>query len=523
MTSPLKVLLVEDLEDDAVLVLRALRAGGFDLVHRRVCTRDGLVAALVEEDWDVVISDYSMPGFDGPSALRIVRQLKGDLPFLIVSGTVGEELTVQAMKAGANDYVMKGKLARLAASVAREVHEAHERRERRAAEKAADEARRDKRHADAANLAKSRFLANMSHELRTPLNAIIGFSELMEGGVAGAMSDKQIEFVGYVLSSSRHLLALISDILDLSKIDAGKMELHIEPTSLHDMASLVHTSLKPLADKRGVSLSLELPATLPPLAADTIRLKQILYNLLSNAIKFSQHGGLVTLRARALGERIEVAVIDHGIGISREDLPRLFREFEQLGQHTAEQAQGTGLGLALTKRLVEQHGGSIAVESVLGQGSVFTVRLPTSESVARPRPAPQLGRRLLERAPHAARILVVEDDAHSRKLLRELLEFLGHQVIEAGDAQSALACLNEQPALIISDVSIPGGGERLLAQLRHSEQRHVKVLATTAHAMRGDRERLLQLGFDAYMSKPLQARELTSLITSMLDAGVTTH
>jgi signal transduction histidine kinase len=377
MSKKLKVLLVEDAEVDALLVLRALRQGGYEVEHTRVWSAAQLRATLSNEAWDVVISDYSLPGFDAPAALAIVKECAADLPFIIVSGTVGEDLTVAAMKAGAHDYLMKDRLGRLAMSVEGELREAAERRHSREAEVAAELARRASERAESANEAKSRFLANMSHELRTPLNAIIGFSELLEQGIAGELQPKQAEFVGYVLSSAGHLLALITDILDLSKVEAGHMELNNETTTLSGVASLINNILRPMVHKQGVKLSLHVPPELPPFVADPVRLKQILYNLLSNAIKFTPSGGDVSLDARVVGNELAIAVRDSGRGIRAEDLPRLFHEFEQIaGAGETQTAPGTGLGLALTKRLVELHGGSIEVESEWGRGSTFTVRLP---------------------------------------------------------------------------------------------------------------------------------------------------
>ncbi|HEY6877182.1 MAG TPA: hybrid sensor histidine kinase/response regulator [Polyangiales bacterium] len=380
----LRVLLLEDDEDDALLVLRALKGGGYETTYQRVFSREALLAALDGVEWDIVISDYSMPGFDAPSALAIVRERAPELPFIIVSGTVGEALTVQAIKAGAHDYLMKDRLARLCVSVERELREAEERKRIKVAQSLAREALREKESAEAASQAKSSFLAHMSHELRTPLNAVIGFSELLDQGIAGELNDKQREYVSYVLSSGRYLLELITDILDLSKVEAGRLELSIEDTALLPIAQHVEHSLSPLASKKHVALELELDQMLPAVHADPMRLQQILYNLLSNAIKFTPENGRVALRARSAGPMVELAVIDNGMGIRSEDLPKLVREFEQVGNDTAAKRGGTGLGLALTKRLIELHHGSIEVESVLGVGSTFTVRLPVGgEDVSR--------------------------------------------------------------------------------------------------------------------------------------------
>jgi signal transduction histidine kinase len=230
--------------------------------------------------------------------------------------------------------------------------------------------------ADSANRAKSAFLANMSHELRTPLNAVIGFSELLEQQIFGELNDKQTGYVGNVLVSGRHLLQLVNDVLDISKVEAGRMDLAYELTPIGAIVDVVRSVIQAVAAKKGINLEVSVPPDLPPVSIDPGRIKQVLYNLISNAIKFTPRGGLVRLSASAEGGSLVVRVSDTGIGISHEDLPRLFREFEQLPQPGGVRPEGTGLGLALTKRLVELHGGRVEVDSTLGQGSTFSVHLP---------------------------------------------------------------------------------------------------------------------------------------------------
>jgi len=233
--------------------------------------------------------------------------------------------------------------------------------------------------AEAANRAKSAFLATMSHELRTPLNSIIGFSELMADGLAGDITDKQKEYLGDVLGSSRHLLLLINDILDLSKIEAGKMDLGLGD---FDLGQLLETSLgmvRESAMKHAIQLDAGIPDDLGVIIADERKVKQIVYNLLSNAVKFTPEGGSVRLRARKIknsGDVFEISVADTGIGISEEDQQQLFQPFKQLDSSLARQFEGTGLGLALCKRMVELHGGRIWVESEEAKGSTFTFTLP---------------------------------------------------------------------------------------------------------------------------------------------------
>ena len=230
--------------------------------------------------------------------------------------------------------------------------------------------------ADAANHAKSSFLANMSHELRTPLNAVIGFSELLEQEIFGTLTDKQRSYVGNVLISGRHLLQLVNDILDISKVEAGRMDLICEWTHLGSIVDIVRSVIQAQAAKKGINLEVSIAKTLPEIYIDPGRIKQVLYNLVSNGIKFTPRGGTVRLSAHLEDDQIVIEVADTGVGISAENLPRLFHEFEQIPQSRGVRPEGTGLGLALTKRLVALHGGEVSVESKGGQGSVFSVWLP---------------------------------------------------------------------------------------------------------------------------------------------------
>jgi signal transduction histidine kinase len=228
-----------------------------------------------------------------------------------------------------------------------------------------------------ANRMKSEFLANMSHELRTPLNGIIGFTEFLIDEMPGPLKPEQKEYLGDVLSSARHLLQLINDVLDLAKVEAGKMELHPETFPVHKAVEEVAAVIKGIAQKKHIAVGIEIGAELDAVTLDEHKFKQVLYNLLSNAVKFSDDGGQVSIKARRLDtHQFEVQIRDTGIGIKAEDINRLFTEFEQLDSGTARRFEGTGLGLALTKKIIEFQGGRISVESQPGKGSVFTVVLP---------------------------------------------------------------------------------------------------------------------------------------------------
>jgi signal transduction histidine kinase len=229
---------------------------------------------------------------------------------------------------------------------------------------------------------KSEFLANMSHELRTPLNAVIGFSDVLSEQMFGELNAKQLEYLDDIRSSGRHLLALINDILDLSKVEAGRMELVLSQFSLPEVIESGMTMVRERAARQGIELTLKLDLQQEVIEADERKIKQVLFNLLSNAVKFTPSGGQVTVTARDDADNVEISVRDSGIGIDKEDQVRIFEAFQQAERGPALAQEGTGLGLGLAKRFVELHGGTIAVESEPGQGSTFTVRLPARRSLA---------------------------------------------------------------------------------------------------------------------------------------------
>jgi signal transduction histidine kinase len=232
-----------------------------------------------------------------------------------------------------------------------------------------------------ANRLKSEFLANMSHELRTPLNAIIGFSELMVHEKVGPVSADHKEYLGDILSSARHLLQLINDVLDLTKVEAGKMQFRPEKVDLNRSITEVKEILRGIAGPKKLDLRAEVDPSLGMVVLDHGKLKQVLYNFLSNSIKFTPEGGKVTVRALPEGpDHFRLEVEDTGIGIQEKDMHKLFIEFQQLDQGVSKKYAGTGLGLALTKRLVESQGGTVTVKSVYGKGSLFTATLPRDAS-----------------------------------------------------------------------------------------------------------------------------------------------
>ena len=333
---------------------------------------------------------------------------------------------------------------------------------------------------------KSEFLANMSHELRTPLNAIIGFAALIHGAKAGPVSDKQKEYLGDILTSSRHLLELINDILDLAKVESGKMEFHYKSVNPAKLVGEVRDTLRGLSAEKRISIGLEMNPALTAVNLDPAKFKQVLFNYLSNAIKFTPESGTVTIRTMPEGDAFRLEVEDTGIGIKAEDLGLLFAEFRQLDAGTAKKHPGTGLGLALTKRIVEAQGGSVSVQSIFGQGSNFAAVLPSNlkASVAQP----GLSASVPVVAGSLPRILVVEDSPREREWLVETLARANYEVESVATGAAAVnLCRVRAFDAITLDLLLPDfSGWEVLSQIRASGlNARVPIVVVTVSADRG--------------------------------------
>ena len=391
-------------------------------------------------------------------------------------------------------------------------------------------------HAEAANRTKSEFLATMSHELRTPLNSVIGFSDLLLDGSFGELNEKQNKFMGNISHSGKHLLNLINDILDISKIEAGKMELFHEIFDFSDFVSDLHLMMKPLSSKKDILLEFNMRPRSIFINADRGKLKQIMYNLIGNAIKFTPDKGEVHIDISMKDQMLLVSIRDTGIGISKEDQAKLFQPFVQLDSSSNRKFEGTGLGLALVKNLLELHGGTIEVESEKDKGSTFHITVPlnlkdkdlnarviaTEESVDNIQTSTiSSSRDLVILEPENSDgseplILVVEDDPNSRELLSFMLNDAGFKVILVEDGVQALEIAKEvHPFAITLDLNLPGmDGTEILESLKKDDcTSSIPVLVLSSL---GEKDIGMIVGIVDHLTKPVDSDRLLGLLSDLV-------
>ncbi|MFA7383492.1 MAG: response regulator [Desulfurivibrionaceae bacterium] len=614
MPRKLRLLIVEDSEDDALLLAMELRDGGYEPDCVRVESQQELDAALESGPWDAIFSDYFLPAFTGLDVLRMIQQRGLDLPIIIVSGVIGEETAVEALHAGAHDYLIKGRFARLAPALERALRDAALHRKQRQTEEeltryrehleqlvqqrteeleAANEELRTQseellsandtltvqaltleeersktllknRDLEAARVQlekqahdlgqasryKSDFLANMSHELRNPLNSLLILSRDLKENRGGNLTHEQVESAELIERSGISLLNLINDILDLAKIEAGGMDLVLEELPLRDMAGFLKTHFARQFRQKGIDLLVEFAEGAPKtIITDQQRLEQILINLLTNALKFTEKGEVElsfaseeepTALCTSPGTMV-IRVRDTGIGIPADKLQEVFDSFRQADSSTSRRYGGTGLGLAIVRNLTRLLGGTIAVESEVGTGSTFILRLPLTPAPAVAGPgeqpplppalasAPDNDQAALASGESAGQLLhehdrtfpfqdkvvfLVDDDMRNLFALAKVLEGRGLTVRKIEDGEKTLALLDEgaSPDIILMDIMMPGLTGYETTRAIRERGIEIPVIALTAKAMKEDRDKCLAAGANDYLSKPVDIDRLMAML-----------
>ncbi|MDY0744138.1 hybrid sensor histidine kinase/response regulator [Paucibacter sp. R3-3] len=512
--SPLDMLLLEDSALDAEL-LRAHLAISFPQAQLTwVTDAAGFSSELAARRFDLILSDFQLPDYNGGEALDHARRVAPQTPFIFLSGVIGEENAVELLKRGATDYIMKGRLARLPLVIERALREV----DQRAAELRAQEAlRQAKDEAERTNALKDQFLAIVSHELRSPLSAIQGWAELL---ALRANGDGLMEKASAVIKRNALLQTrMIDDLLDMTAVVAGKLALQCETLDLSALAEAEIATHQQEAQARDIRLGGEYTAA-AWVSGDGQRLAQVIGKLVGNALKFSNAQGQILVRIQQDGGEVALVVEDFGRGISADFLPHVFDRLRQEDSSRTRSAGGLGLGLAIADAVVRLHGGRISASSEgVDRGARFEVRLP---AVAAPAVQPN-GHRAPDDEGIAdlsgLHVLLVDDERDARDVGRATLESLGAAVTVAASTQEALAELSKQDFdVLVSDLGMPGqDGLSLVRALRAGgHQPGLPAVALTAFAMLPDRRAALDAGFDGHVTKPIDRKALGDAVRAAL-------
>ncbi len=525
------IVLLEDSALDAELIAAQLRSDGVTLPVERVKTEPEFIELLSHPQVALVLSDFSLPTYDGLAALARVRSAHPELPFIFVSGAIGEDRAIETIRRGATDYVLKHRLERLGPAVRRALSEAETRRLRARAEHERDQLLRSERQAreaaEAANRMKDEFLAIVSHELRTPLNAILGWASLL--GLGNVDETKLTKGLDAIARNARIQARIIDDILDVSRIVSGKLDLHRCRVQVGSFVTSAVDSVRPSAVLKDITIELDVANEVQEVYADGERLQQVVWNLVSNAVKFTPAEGRILVRSWTDADQDEVVleVSDTGSGIARELLPHVFEAFRQGDASKTRAHSGLGLGLAIVEHLVTLHGGRVEVSSELGRGSTFTVRIPLRASqqpvldVPSDRPPPSFEPAFSMGNLAGVRVLLVDDEPEARDVISEVLRSSGAEVCAVGSAAEALeSVVRFCPDAVVSDIGMPlVDGYSLARKLRaltDGEGGGVPAIALTAYARDVDRREAKRAGYQRHLAKPVSPAALIQVVAEVV-------
>lgn len=631
MKIPIRILIIEDSDTDKELLLYELSRGGYDVEYVCVETSEAMISALDQNEWDLIISDYSLPHFDGLSALKIVKNRNIDIPFILVSGTIGEELAVQAMKEGVSDYMMKGNLKRMVPAIDRELKDAKIRFQSKLADAALKEseirfrvlaesapvgifttdacgsteyvnprwseisklsfgeALKDgwlkavhpedreklafnwqqstlnnsdskaeyrfvhpdgteawvignavkqedkngnvigyigtitditerkkmeaelivaKENAEESDRLKTAFLQNISHEIRTPLNSIVGFSRIIADTELSAETFEN--YATIIENSSIHLMSIIDDIIQIATIESGQEKIQDKELNINALCSLMYDRFITNAQIQNISLlyNTALNEDEAYTISDDFKLTQVLNNLIRNALKFTKHG-FVSFGCQVVGSTLKFSVEDTGIGIASEMHEKIFKRFQQVENTATRNFGGSGLGLAISKSNVELLGGRIWVESEIGKGSKFYFTIPYKPTrVVKPEIISL--EHSINDLPNNLKILIVEDEKAVDIYLSLVLKSIGVEILHAKNGIEAVAICRKRPDfdLILMDIKMSKmNGYEAVREIRKFN-RDVIIIAQTAYALSGDREKSIDAGCNDYITKPINRHTL---------------
>ena len=517
MPTKLSLLVVEDSENDSLLTLRELERAGYEVMHTRVETEQGLRAALQQTRWDIVLSDYNVPGFSGAAALEIVREVRRDLPFIFVSGTIGEETAVSAIRAGANDYVMKSNLTRLAPAIERELREAASREERRELENQLRQSQKME--------AVGRLAGGVAHDFNNLLTAIMGYAQLAAGRLPPG--HQALLDVQEIMTASERAAMLTRQLLAFSRKE-------VIQTRVLDLGALVTDMAKMLRRIVGeeIQMLVRTQEGLGGVKADLGQMEQVVLNLVVNARDAMPEGGRLIIETENVelgelyagehvaakpGAYILLAVSDTGIGMDEETKSRIFEPFYT----TKGSDKGTGLGLATVYGIVQQSGGAIQVYSQPGRGSTFKIYLPRTAG-----PAETLrSSDSLDQAPRGTEtVLLVEDQDVVAAVVRGALQACGYQILEARHGEEALRIWKAESAsidLIITDVVMPVmNGPEFVRRAREIAP-NAKVLFMSGYTEHGFSAHGEMGSTDGFLQKPFAPAALARKVRELLDGKVT--